>query len=85
MPRRHEGGKSVRAGKHKSKRTEGRRRTADTGKKDGENWFDGFEGLGYSGRGEKATDVNVIGLVQDKLKPVSTERHDSDFSRSDNP
>ena len=40
---------------------------------------------GILARGEKATDVGLFRLVLDKSKPVGTERHDSGFSRSDNP
>lgn len=67
-------------------RGSGNRVIGDSGHcKDSENWFDWNGGLGYFGPGEKATDINLFGLVQDKLKPVGTERYKSGFSRSDNP
>ena len=47
--------------------------------------LEGERGFGYFGRGEKRTDVDIFDFVQDKLTPVGTERHDSGFSRSDNP
>jgi len=47
--------------------------------------LEGERGFGYFGPGEKRTDVDLLDLVQDKLTPVGTERHNSGFSRGDNP
>jgi hypothetical protein len=48
-------------------------------------WLTEIGRFGYFGPGEKRTDVDIFDFVQDKLRPVGTERHDSGFSRSDNP